>query len=297
MRAIHLTVSIVGSLCVFAELVFAERADPLASWNEGKPKSSIIDFVESVTRSGSSEFVREAERIAAFDNDGTLWAEQPMYFQLLFALERVKALAAQHPEWRSKEPFASLLKGDVKAALSGGEHAILQVVMETHAGMTTDEFEDIVASWIATAIHPLTKRPLKKMVYQPMLELMEYLRANGFKTFIVSGGGVEFMRPWVEEVYGIPAEQVIGSRVKVQYEIRSGIPTLRRLPQFGLINDKEGKPIGIHAHVGRRPLAAFGNSDGDLEMLRWTTSGKRLDLHFLFTIRMKSVSGATTVRL
>jgi hypothetical protein len=198
-----------------------------------------------------------------------------MYFQLLFALDRVKALSPKHPEWAQKEPFASLLKGDVKAALAGGEHAILQIVMETHAGMNTQEFEDVVSAWIASAKHPITKCPIKEMVYQPMLELLQYLRAHGFKTFIVSGGGIEFMRPWVEKVYGIPPWQVVGSSIKLEYEMRNGVPTLIRAPSINFINDKEGKPIGIHSHIGRRPLAAFGNSDGDLEMLRWTTSGSR----------------------
>jgi hypothetical protein len=253
----------------------AQAADPLGSWNEGSAKQAIVSFVERVTKADSPDFVRESERVATFDNDGTLWAEQPMYFQLLFALDRVKALAPKHPEWKTKEPFASLLKGDVKAALAGGEHAILQIVMETHAGMTTEEFEDTVTKWIATAKHPSTQRPIKEMVYQPMLELLAYLRSHGFKTFIVSGGGIEFMRPWVEEVYGIPPEQVIGSSVKVSYELRGGVPTLVRLPAINFINDKEGKPIGIHSHIGRRPLAAFGNSDGDLDMLRWATTGKR----------------------
>ncbi len=213
------------------------------------------------------------ERIATFDNDGTLWAEQPMYFQLAFALDRVKALAPQHPEWAAKEPFASLLKGDLKAALAGGEHAMLEIVMATHAGLTTEEFEAVVKAWIATARHPVTKRPYTEMVYQPMLELLAYLRANGFKTFIVSGGGIEFMRPWTEKVYGIPPEQVVGSSIKTKLEVREGKPVLVRLPEVDFIDDKAGKPVGIHQHVGRRPIAAFGNSDGDLEMLQWTAAG------------------------
>ena len=194
-----------------------------------------------------------------------------MYFQLLFALDRVKALAPLHPEWATKEPFASLLKGDVKAALAGGERAALEIVMNTHAGMTTDEFEQIVRAWISTARHPQTGRPYTEMVYQPMLELLAYLRANGFKTFIVSGGGVEFMRPWVEQVYGIPPEQVVGSSIKTQFEMRDGKPILFRLPEVNFIDDGAGKPIGINQHIGRRPIAAFGNSDGDLQMLQWTT--------------------------
>ena len=219
-----------------------------------------------------------AERIATFDNDGTLWAEQPMYFQLAFALDRVKVLAPQHPEWNDKEPFASLLKGDLKAALAGGERSLLEIVMATHAGMTTEEFEKIVADWIDTAKHPKTKRPYTEMVYQPMLELLTYLQANGFKTFIVSGGGIEFMRPWTEKVYSIPPEQVIGSSIKTKFEMRDGKPVLVRLPEINFIDDKTGKPVGINEHIGRRPIAAFGNSDGDLQMLQWTTAGEGLRL-------------------
>ena len=248
-------------------------AEPLASWNDGKAKQAIVDFVAKVTKPGSPDFVPPAERIAVFDNDGTLWAEQPMYFQLLFALDRVKALAPQHPEWKEKEPFASLLRGDVKAALAGGEHAMLEIVMATHAGMTTEEFEQIVKDWLATAKHPETKRPYTAMVYQPMLELLAYLRANGFKTFIVSGGGIEFMRPWAEKVYGIPPEQVIGSSARTKFEVRDGKPVLVRLPELNFIDDKAGKPVGINSHIGRRPILAFGNSDGDIQMLEWTTGG------------------------
>jgi len=252
----------------------AQTVDPLSSWNDGKAKQSIIDFVTQVTKPGSPDFVPPAERIAVFDNDGTLWSEQPMYFQLLFALDRVKALAPQHPEWKDQEPFASLLKGDVKAALAGGEHAILDIIMTTHAGNTTAEFEQIVKDWISSARHPTSKRPYTDMVYQPMLEMLGYLRANGFKTFIVSGGGIEFMRPWAEGVYGVPPEQVIGSSIKVKYEMRDGEPVLVRLPELDFFDDKEGKPVAIHQQIGRRPLAAFGNSDGDLQMLQWTTAGK-----------------------
>jgi hypothetical protein len=214
------------------------------------------------------------ERIATFDNDGTLWAEQPAYFQLFFAIDRVKELAPQHPEWKMKEPFASLLKGNLKGVLAGGEHAMLEIVMATHAGMTTEEFEKIVKDWIGTAKHPVTKRPYTEMVYQPMLELLAYLRANDFKTFIVSGGGIEFMRPWTQEVYGIPPEQVVGSSIKTRFEMRDGKPVLVRLPELNFIDDKDGKPIGINSYIGRRPLAAFGNSDGDLQMLQWTTGGQ-----------------------
>jgi haloacid dehalogenase-like hydrolase len=252
----------------------AHAQDPLPSWSDGKAKQAIVAFVAKVTKDGSPDFVPPAERIATFDNDGTLWAEQPMYFQLLFALDRVKTLAPQHPEWQDKEPFASLLKGDVKGALAGGERAMLDIIMVTHAGMTTEEFEKIVQEWVATAKHPVTKRPYTEMVYQPMLEVLAYLRANGFKTFIVSGGGIEFMRPWVERVYGVPPEQVIGSSIKTKFELRDGKPVLMRLPEVNFIDDKTGKPVGINEYIGRRPIAAFGNSDGDLEMLQWTTAGR-----------------------
>jgi phosphoglycolate phosphatase-like HAD superfamily hydrolase len=249
------------------------RAGPLSSWNDGLSKQAIVEFVAKVTKKGSPDFVPVAERIATFDNDGTLWAEQPMYFQLIFALDRVKALAPQHPEWKTKEPFASLLKGDVKGALAGGEKAIAEIVMTTHAGMTTTEFEQIVKDWIATAKHPRFKQPYTECVYQPMLELLAYLRAYGFKTFIVSGGGIEFMRPWTERVYGIPPEQVVGSSIKTKYEWRNGKPVLVRLPKIDFIDDKTGKPVGINSHIGQRPIAAFGNSDGDRQMLEWTQAG------------------------
>lgn len=250
------------------------HADPLPSWNDTAPKQAVLQFVEKVTKEGTPDFVPAAERIATFDNDGCLWAEQPMYFQFFFALDRVKALAPQHPEWKEKEPFASLLKGDMKAALAGGEASLVQIVMATHAGLTTEEFEKAVTDWIATAKHPQTGKLFTEMVYQPMLELLTYLRANGFKTFIVSGGGIEFMRPWTEKVYGIPPEQVIGSSGGLKYELREGKPALVKLPEIALNDDKEGKPVGIQRHIGRRPLAAFGNSDGDLQMLQWTTAGK-----------------------
>ena len=247
-------------------------ADPLPSWHDTDPKRAIIAFVDRVTKPGSPDFVPEADRIAVFDNDGTLWAEQPMYIQLMFAIDRVKALAPHHPEWIEKEPFASLLKGELRAALSGGEAAVAAIAMETHVGMTQKEFEQIVRDWIATARHPVTGRLHTEMVYQPMLELSAYLRANGFKTFIVSGGGIEFMRPWAERVYGIPPENVVGSSVKTKFELRDGMPVLLRLPEINFINDGPGKPVGINQHIGRRPIAAFGNSDGDLPMLQWTTS-------------------------
>lgn len=250
------------------------RADePLPSWNDTAAKQAIVSFVEKVTQESSPDFVPPAERIATFDNDGTLWCEQPMYVQLAFAFERVKAIAPQHPEWTTKEPFASLLKGDMKAALSGGERELLEAVMATHAGMSTDEFEQIVKAWFATAKHPKTGKLYTEMTYVPMVELLAYLRANGFKTFIVSGGGIEFMRPWAERVYGVPPEQVVGSSIKTRYELRDGKPVLMRLPEMNFVDDKTGKPIGINAHIGRRPIAAFGNSDGDQQMLDWTQAG------------------------
>jgi phosphoglycolate phosphatase-like HAD superfamily hydrolase len=251
----------------------AQAADPLPSWNEGKAKQSIIAFVEKVTKEGSPDFVPAAERIAVFDNDGTLWAERPMPFQAAFMLDRVKALAPQHPEWKGKEPFASLLKGDVEAALAGGERSLLEVAMATHAGMTTTEFDAIVNDWFATARHATTERRYTEMVYQPMIEVLEYLRANGFKTYIVSGGGIEFMRTFAERVYGIPPEQIIGSSIKTTFEMRDGVPVLVRLPELNFNDDKGGKPVGINQHIGRRPIAAFGNSDGDLQMLQWTSAG------------------------
>jgi len=247
--------------------------DPLSSWNDGYSKQAITEFVKAVTTPGSADFVPVPERIAVFDNDGTLWAEQPMYFQAFFTFDRIKALAPQHPEWKTQEPFASVLRGDMKSALAGGEHALIEMVMGTHGNMTTEEFAAVVEDWIATARHPTTGRPYTEMVYQPMLELLDYLRAKGFKTFIVSGGGVEFMRVFAEEVYGIPPEQVIGSSIKTKFEIRDGKPVLVRLPEFNFIDDKEGKPVAIHMHIGRRPIAAFGNSDGDLAMLQWTDAG------------------------
>lgn len=259
------------ALLLLANAAFA--ADPLPSWNDGPAKQSIINFVTKVTKAGSPDFVPAPERIATFDNDGTLWSEQPMYFQLLFAVDRVKALAPQHPEWQTQEPFASLLKGDMKGVMAGGEKALLELVMATHAGMTTEEFDKTVKDWLATARHPKTGKRYTEMVYQPMLEVLTYLRANGFKTFIVSGGGIEFMRPWTEKVYGVPPEQVVGSSIKTQWETRSGKPALVRLPEINFIDDKTGKPVGINSHIGRRPISAFGNSDGDRQMLEWTQAG------------------------
>ncbi len=256
-----------------ADAASTQIIGPLPSWNDTPSKKAIIDFVTRVTKQGTTDFVPVAERIAVFDNDGTLWAEQPAYFQLFFAIDRVKSLAPQHPEWNDTEPFKSILAGDLKTALAGGETAILEIIAATHAGMTTEEFDREVRNWIRTARHPTTARPYTEMVYQPMLELLAYLRANGFKTFIVCGGGVDFIRPWVEATYGIPPEQVVGSSLKARFELRDGVPVLVKLPTISSIDDKSGKPENINLHIGRRPIAAFGNSDGDLQMLQWTAAG------------------------
>jgi phosphoserine phosphatase len=247
--------------------------DPLPSWNEGAAKRAILDFVAAVTTKGSPDFVPEPERIAVFDNDGTLWVEQPYYNQLAFVLDRVRALAPQHPEWATQEPFASVLKGNLAGVLAGGQKAVVALVMATHAGMTTEAFEGIVRDWIATARHPKFKEPYTRLVYQPMLEVLAWLRANGFTTWIVSGGGIEFMRPWTQATYGVPPERVLGSSIVTRYEVRDGVPVLLREPKVDFIDDGPGKPVGINQVVGRRPIAAFGNSDGDFEMLEWTTAG------------------------
>ena len=251
-----------------------DNSDPLPSWNDGQAKQSIINFVNEVTDEANPNFLSAEDRIATFDNDGTLWSEKPFYFQLFFAIDRVKELAPQHPEWKTTQPFKAVLENDMETLFSFGEHGLVELVMATHAGMTTEEFEQIVKDWLAAAKHPRFKRPFTDLVYQPMLELLSYLRENGFKTFIVSGGGIEFMRPWVNEVYGIPAEQVIGSSGKVKFEMRDGKPVLIKLPEIDFIDDKEEKPVGIHRFIGKRPIAAFGNSDGDLQMLQWTEGGK-----------------------
>ena len=262
---------IVGFLTLTAGAALA--ADELPSWNDTAPRKAILAFVEKVTKEGSPDFVPVPERIAVFDNDGTLWAEQPTYFQIQFALDRVTALAPQHPEWKTTEPFNHLLAGNMKAFMAGGEKSLMAVLAATHAGMTTEEFSKTVSDWIATAKHPRLGRLYTALVYQPMLELLAYLRAKGFKTFIVSGGGIEFMRPWTERVYGIPPEQVVGSSAQLKFEMRDGNPALVKLPEVNFIDDKEGKPVGIQMHIGRRPIAAFGNSDGDLQMLQWTAAG------------------------
>ncbi len=276
-----LTAFVLTILVACAQLAAAQSADPLPSWNDGKAKTAIIDFVKKVTREGSPDFVPVPERIATFDNDGTLWAEKPLYFQIYFILDRIKAMAPQHPEWKTQEPFASILKGDLKGALSGGESAMIELAMAAQAGMSTAVFEQEVKDWIATARHPQTKRLYTEMVYQPMLELLAYLRANGFKTFIVSGGGIEFMRPWTEKVYGVPPEQVVGSSLVTKYEMTPDGPVIMRLPKIAFVDDKAGKPVGINSHIGRRPIAAFGNSDGDQQMLEWTSAGKGAHLALL----------------
>jgi phosphoglycolate phosphatase-like HAD superfamily hydrolase len=269
---------LLGTVLFTTSIAYA--ADPLPSWNEGSAKQSIIEFVTKVTQPGSPDFVPVPERIAVFDNDGTLWSEQPVPVQFYFVADRVKALAPKHPEWKTKEPFASILKGDLKTALEGGDHGLMELFMATHTGMTTDEFAQLVKDWIATAKHPQTGKRFLDMTYQPMLEVLAYLRANGFKNFIVSGGGIEFMRVWTEQAYGIPPEQVIGSSMKTKFEIRDGKPVLVRLPQLNFNDDKGDKPVGINQHIGRRPIAAFGNSVGDQQMLEYTQggSGARFEL-------------------
>lgn len=257
------------------------QSDPLASWNDGAAKQSIVSFVARVTTQGGPDFVPQDQRIAVFDNDGTLWIEQPMYVQLAFILDRVRVLAPQNPAWKTKQPYKAVLDGDMKALAASGEKGLVELMAVTHAGMTSDEFSRIVTDWLATARQPKFNKPYTELVYQPMLEVLAYLRANSFKTFIVSGGGIEFMRPWSERIYGIPPEQVVGSSIKTRFEMRDGRPVLMRLAQINFIDDKTGKPVGINQHIGRRPIAAFGNSDGDLEMLQWTTmsgSGPRFGL-------------------
>jgi len=258
---------------------------PLPSWNEGQVKQAIIEFVSVTTDSANTGFIPENERIVVFDNDGTLWSEQPYYFQLQFAIDRIKEMAPQYPEWRDQQPFKAVLEDDIHSVMESGVPGLLQLVMASHAGMTTQEFESIVKEWIITARHPKTGRLFTEMVYQPMLELLEFFQANGFKTWIVSGGGIEFMRPWTEKVYGIPPEQVVGSSIKKKFELVDGNPIIHRMPEVEFINDKEAKPVGIEKHIGRRPVAAFGNSDGDLQMLQWTAAGagKRLMVYIHHT--------------
>jgi len=251
----------------------AAAADALPSWNEGAAKRAVVEFVTGVTTAGGPRFVPPQERIAVFDNDGTLWCEKPVYVQAAFLLERVKALAPQHPEWKETEPFRSVLAGDLGGVVAAGEKGLVELVAATHASMSSEEFAALVRAWLAAARHPRFERPYTDLAYQPMLELLAYLRANGFETYVVSGGGIEFMRPWTERVYGIPPEQVVGSAIRTRYEVRDGTPVIMRLPEIDFVDDKAGKPVGINTFIGRRPIAAFGNSDGDFEMLEWTTAG------------------------
>jgi phosphoserine phosphatase len=268
-----LRISLLFAAVTAASTAWAQTPAPLPSWSDGAAKARIVAFVQAATDPSSKDHVAPADRIAVFDNDGTLWSEQPAYFQLLFAIDRVKALAPKHPEWRTKQPFKAALEGDMKSLAASGEKGLIELIMATHAGNTPDEFRKIVRDWLAAARHPRFKRRYTELVFQPMLELLSYLRANGFKTFIVSGGGIEFVRAWSQEVYGIPPEQVIGSSIRTKYEVRNGVPTLVRLPEINFIDDKADKPVGINQHIGRRPIAAFGNSDGDFQMLEWVTAG------------------------
>jgi len=271
-RAGGLLPALLVSVLLLASAV-AQAADSLPSWNDGPTKARIVGFVQAVTDASGKDFVPPSDRIAVFDNDGTLWAEQPAYFQLLFAIDRVRALAPRNPRWKTQQPFKAALEGDMKALAASGEKGLLQLLMVSHAGMTTDEFTRIAKDWLATARHPTLARPYTDLVYQPMLEVLEYLRANGFRTYIVSGGGVEFVRAFSEQRYGIPPEQVIGSSIRTRYEVRDGVPVIVRLPELDFIDDKAGKPVGIQKFIGKRPIAVFGNSDGDFEMLEWATSG------------------------
>jgi phosphoglycolate phosphatase-like HAD superfamily hydrolase len=262
---------ILTSLVLLAISATAVAGDPLPSWNDGANKSAIMAFVAKTTDEGSPGFVPAPHRVATFDNDGTLWSEQPMYFQLLFALDRVKAMAPEHPDWKTTAPFSDVLAGDMKAVMAGGMEGLGKIIAASHAGMTADEFEETVRDWIVDTRHPTTGMAYTDMVYQPMLELLDYLRANGFKTYIVSGGGIDFMRVFAESVYGIPPEQVIGSQLDASYELRDGVPTIVKEGKLAFIDDKAGKPVGIYRHIGRRPLLAGGNSDGDQQMLEYTT--------------------------
>jgi phosphoglycolate phosphatase-like HAD superfamily hydrolase len=261
-------------LAAFQHSPALAQAGPLPSWNDGAAKTAIVAFVEKVTTQGGPDFVPVEERIATFDNDGTLWTEQPIYFQIAFAVDRAKALAPEHPEWKTQEPFKTLLEDGVKALATVGEKGLLDIVAVTHTGISTEEFSTIVLDWTKSARHPRFDRPYTDLVYQPMLELMDYLRANGFKTFIVSGGGIEFMRPWTEKIYGIPPEQVVGSSGVTEFQIdANGKAVLMKLPKVEFVDDGPGKPVGINRFIGRQPIFAFGNSDGDLQMLQWTAAG------------------------
>ena len=262
------------SLTVGTAAVAQPATDALPSWNEGPVKQSILDFVARVTTEGSPDFVPAPERIATFDNDGTLWTEQPFYFQLAFAIDRVKALAPRHPEWKAKAPFNALLSNDAHKLAQLDKKGLLEIVAAAHTGVSTDEFTRAVVDWTRTARHPRFDRPYTELVFQPMLELLAHLRGSGFKTFVVSGGGIEFMRPWMEKVYGIPPEQIVGSSGAVTFEIGAdGKPRLLKQPKIEFIDDGAGKPVGINRFIGRWPVLAVGNSDGDLQMLQYTAGG------------------------
>jgi phosphoglycolate phosphatase-like HAD superfamily hydrolase len=254
--------------------VQAKKADPLGSWNDGAAKRAILEFVAAVTDENGKDYVKPAERIATFDHDGTLWVEYPMYTQILFAFDRVKKLAPRHPEWKTKQPFKALLAGDMKTVGASGMKGLMEIVVATHSGMSAEEFEMEASNWLATAKHPKFDRLYSECIYQPQLELLAYLRANGFKTFIVSGGGIQFMRPITEKNYGIPPEQVVGSSAVAEFQIKEGLPTLVRMPKINFVNDKAGKPVGIYEHIGRRPILAFGNSDSDMQMIEYTMAGE-----------------------
>jgi len=262
------------TLMILSSVTASQPQDPLPSWNDGPNKQAIIEFVTKTTDQNQASFIPPTRRIATFDNDGTLWSEQPLYFQAIYIFDRIRELAPEHPEWQQKEPYASVLKGDSKSALAGGKQALLEMVMGTHAGVTASEFSESVADWLASARHSGSGKPYTAMVYKPMLELLDYLRDNDFKVFIVSGGGIDFLRVFAEEVYGIPPEQVVGSSLKAKYEIRNGFPVIVKQAEVDFIDDKAGKPVGIHRYIGRRPVLAVGNSDGDFEMLEWTSAGE-----------------------
>ena len=270
----QLLVPIFVALLLVSVCSVSYAADPLPSWNEGPAKKSILEFVAAVTDKNSKDYVAPAERIATFDNDGTLWVEYPMYTQILFAFERVKELAPQHPEWKTKQPFKALLAGDMKTVGASGMKGVMEIIMATHSGMTAAEFDKEVTDWLATARQTKFKRPYTELIYQPQLELLTYLRANGFKTFIVSGGGIAFMRTFSEKAYGIPPEQVVGSSAVAEFQDKDGKPALVRQPKLNFLNDKAGKPVGIYQHIGRRPILAFGNSDSDMQMIEYTLAGE-----------------------
>ncbi len=263
------------------QTIAASTADPLPSWNDTATKKNIIQYVEQATNPDSKQFIPVTERIATFDNDGTLWGEKPVYFQLYYAIDQIKANADKHPEWKTKEPFASVLKGDMEGVKKSGVKGILELVNATHSGMNTEEFEASVKSWIKTARHPITQRPFNKMIYQPMVELLHYLQDNNFKTYIVSAGGVDFMRAWAPEAYRIPKEQIFGSSMKTEYKVIEGKPQIMRMPEIGVLNDKAQKPSTIQTYIGKKPVIAGGNSDGDLEMLQWTKSSSHPTLAIL----------------